>query len=176
MDINIRRLKSKGAGGIRTHGGVTHDGFQDRCINPLCHGSIIVVGLSWYPANIFQSNKVIGIFFDRCPTPRWYFLDRRPMTSQVLFRQVPYHLEDSVYQTHEPSCYQPIIDMRARICTLHGSRANYRTSLVRAVHSACLISFRHVCVYIFRHRIVNEMGRAGVEPATPGFSVPCSTS
>lgn len=33
-----------------------------------------------------------------------------------------------------------------------------------------------VCVYIFRHRIVNKMGRAGVEPATPGFSVPCSTS
>ena len=102
------KVKSKGAGGIRTHGGVTHDGFQDRYNNPLCHGSKIIGGLSWYRANIFQSNKVMGNFFDRCPTPQWYFLDRRPMTSQVLVRQVPYHLEYFICQTHEPSCYQPM--------------------------------------------------------------------
>lgn len=30
-----------GGGEIRTHGGLsTHDGFQDRCIKPLCHTSV----------------------------------------------------------------------------------------------------------------------------------------
>ena len=30
-----------GSGEIRTHGGLsTLDGFQDRCIKPLCHASV----------------------------------------------------------------------------------------------------------------------------------------
>ena len=30
-----------GSGEIRTHGGITLDGFQDHCNQPLCHASII---------------------------------------------------------------------------------------------------------------------------------------
>ncbi len=30
-----------GSGEIRTHGGFPHDGFQDRCIKPLCHASVL---------------------------------------------------------------------------------------------------------------------------------------
>ena len=41
--IHCRKTIDKkigGSGEIRTHGGLlTHDGFQDRCIKPLCHAS-----------------------------------------------------------------------------------------------------------------------------------------
>ena len=34
-------FKFGGSGEIRTHGGLqTLDGFQDRCIKPLCHASV----------------------------------------------------------------------------------------------------------------------------------------
>ncbi len=34
-------LEFGGSGEIRTHGGLlTHVGFQDRCIKPLCHASM----------------------------------------------------------------------------------------------------------------------------------------
>ena len=33
--------RNGGSGEIRTHGGLsTLDGFQDRCIKPLCHASV----------------------------------------------------------------------------------------------------------------------------------------
>ena len=35
-------FKIGGSGEIRTHGGLsTLDGFQDRCIKPLCHASVL---------------------------------------------------------------------------------------------------------------------------------------
>ena len=38
----INNFKIGGSGEIRTHGGLsTLDGFQDRCIKPLCHASVL---------------------------------------------------------------------------------------------------------------------------------------
>ena len=43
LDIKILTSKNdetgKGGGGIRTHVGVTQDGFQDRCLKPLGHAT-----------------------------------------------------------------------------------------------------------------------------------------
>ena len=41
LDTN-NTYDSGGEGGIRTHGAVTHDGFQDRFLKPLGHPSIIM--------------------------------------------------------------------------------------------------------------------------------------
>lgn len=39
----VLRSKIGGSGEIRTHGGLsTLDGFQDRCIKPLCHASVFL--------------------------------------------------------------------------------------------------------------------------------------
>ena len=38
------RIKYGGGDGIRTHGPVTVDGFQDRCLKPLGHTSVCVAG------------------------------------------------------------------------------------------------------------------------------------
>ena len=37
--VALGRATDGGGGGIRTHGGLPHVGFQDRCIRPLCHPS-----------------------------------------------------------------------------------------------------------------------------------------
>ncbi len=45
---NQRVLNFGGGGEIRTHGGLsTLDGFQDRCIKPLCHTSGFIVFQDW---------------------------------------------------------------------------------------------------------------------------------
>ncbi len=54
-------IKNGGSGEIRTHGGLsTLDGFQDRCIKPLCHASIleavILMELTAFAKRYFRKN------------------------------------------------------------------------------------------------------------------------
>jgi hypothetical protein len=54
-------IKNGGSGEIRTHGGLsTLDGFQDRCIKPLCHASVleavILMELTAFAKRYFRKN------------------------------------------------------------------------------------------------------------------------
>lgn len=56
-----------GSGEIRTHGGLsTLDGFQDRCIKPLCHASVFEENeyqtkIEFLPSYFFLENGVFQL-------------------------------------------------------------------------------------------------------------------
>ena len=69
MIIRGSRLRLKTLGGergIRTPGGVTLNGFQDRRNRPLCHLSLLLTVCAICECkgmNIFWFGKIIGMFF-----------------------------------------------------------------------------------------------------------------
>ena len=58
------RNTEKGGGGIRTHVGVTQDGFQDRCLKPLGHATTsILYSILQKKANSFHSFHGMSFIF-----------------------------------------------------------------------------------------------------------------
>ena len=57
-------MQRKGGGGIRTHVGVTQDGFQDRCLKPLGHATTsFIYSISVKKANSFRSFHCMSVIF-----------------------------------------------------------------------------------------------------------------
>ena len=62
-----------GSGEIRTHEPFRAAGFQDRCIQPLCHASIVVLnGVGYYPFEAIASSLRLLIFAVICKTTARY--------------------------------------------------------------------------------------------------------